>query len=90
MVFALEDASLARAQCKWAPMQKGVVSVRAYSCRRTAEGFRRSVYNPGEIDGIAAYRPDNGRCYYLPASMALGASASSSASQRRETTRGTG
>src|SRR5690349_11435127 len=72
LIFAFEDASLARVQCKSASMQNGAINVRAYSCRRTAEGFRRSVYNAGEIDAIAAYCPDNGRRYYLPSSMVVG------------------
>jgi|SRR4051794_15119148 hypothetical protein len=72
LIFAFGDASLARVQCKWAPIQNGAINVRAYSCRRTAEGFRRSVYNAGEIDAIGAYCPNNGRCYYLPASMVVG------------------
>jgi hypothetical protein len=72
LIFAFEDASLARVQCKWAPIYRGVIKVRAYSCRRAAEGFRRTPYTADEIDAIAAYCPDNHRCYYLPASKVVG------------------
>jgi hypothetical protein len=66
LIFAFEDASLARVQCRWAPLMRGVVTVRAYSCRRTAEGLARRAYTAVEIDAIAVYCPDNGRCYYVP------------------------
>jgi PD-(D/E)XK endonuclease len=66
LIFAFEDASLARVQCKWAPIFRGVVMVRAYSCRRAAEGMRTRCYTAEEIDAIAAYCPDNARCYYIP------------------------
>jgi hypothetical protein len=66
LIFAFEDASLARVQCKWAPIIRGVVAIRAYSARRAAEGLRHRGYTAEEIDAIAAYCPDNGRCYYLP------------------------
>src|SRR5690349_8229572 len=66
LIFAFEDASLARVQCKWAPIMRGVVTVRAYSARRAAEGLRYRGYTAAEIDAIAAYCPDNGRCYYVP------------------------
>jgi PD-(D/E)XK endonuclease len=72
LIFAFEDASLARVQCKWAPIYRGTIDVRAYSCRRAPEGFRRTAYTTDEIDAIAAYCPDNQRCYYLPASMVVG------------------
>jgi PD-(D/E)XK endonuclease len=55
-----------RVQCKWAPLHEGVVVIRAYSTRRTADGLRRRPYAPGEIDAIAAYCPDLDRCFYLP------------------------
>jgi PD-(D/E)XK endonuclease len=66
LIFAFEDASLARVQCKWAPILRGVVAIRAYSARRAAEGLRYRGYTAEEIDAIAAYCPDNGRCYYVP------------------------
>jgi PD-(D/E)XK endonuclease len=72
LVFAFADASLARVQCKWAPLRDGVVAVRSYSCRRTADGSRRTIYAIDEIDAIAAYCPENGRCYYVPVAKVAG------------------
>jgi PD-(D/E)XK endonuclease len=72
LIFAFDDASLARVQCKWAPIYRGVITVRAYSCRRAADGQRIRRYTADEIDAIAAYCPDNQRCYYLPVSMVVG------------------
>jgi PD-(D/E)XK endonuclease len=66
LIFAFEDASLARVQCKWAPIYRGVISVRAYSSRRAAEGIRYRGYTADEIDALAAYCPENERCYYVP------------------------
>ena len=72
LIFAFEDASLARVQCKYAPIYRGVIIVRCESSRRTAEGFRRRSYTADEIDAIAAYCPDNKRCYYLPVPKVAG------------------
>jgi hypothetical protein len=72
LIFAFEDASLARVQCTWAPIYRGVINVRACSSRRAREGFRRTAYTADEIDALAAYCPDNRRCYYLPASKVVG------------------
>jgi hypothetical protein len=65
MIFLMVD-ELARVQCKWAPRHGDAILVRCYSCRRAREGLRRRVYAASEIDAIAAYCPDNQRCYYLP------------------------
>jgi PD-(D/E)XK endonuclease len=65
MIFLLGD-HLARVQCKWAPRLGDAILVRCYSCRRVRKGHRRRRYTASEIDAIAAYCPDNGRCYYLP------------------------
>ena len=65
MIFLLGD-DLARVQCKWAPRLGDAVLIRCYSCRRAREGLRRRLYGAHEIDAIAAYCPDNERCYYLP------------------------
>jgi hypothetical protein len=65
MIFLLGD-DLARVQCKWAPRIGDAILVRCYSCRRAREGLRRRLYAAHEIDAIAAYCPDNERCYYLP------------------------
>jgi hypothetical protein len=72
LIFAFEDASLARVQCKWAPIYRDVITVRFYSCRRAPEGFRKTPYTADEIDAVAAYCPDNKRCYYLPISDVVG------------------
>jgi hypothetical protein len=72
MIFAFEDASLARVQCKWAQRQGDIVCVRSYSCRRAAEGFRVRGYTAEEIDAIAAYCPQNRRCYYIPVAILEG------------------
>jgi PD-(D/E)XK endonuclease len=69
MIFAFADASLARVQCKWAPLQDGVVAVRPYSCRRSASGLVRRAYTVDEIDALAAYCPELDRCYYLEAAV---------------------
>jgi hypothetical protein len=52
-------------QCKWAPRIGDVIVLRLYSARRTANGLRRSLYRPDEIDAFAAYCPDTERCYFL-------------------------
>jgi hypothetical protein len=72
LVFAFEDASLARVQCKWAPLHTGAITVRSYTCRRAAEGQRIRTYTAEEIDAIAAYCPENGRCYYVPVDEVAG------------------
>jgi PD-(D/E)XK endonuclease len=66
LIFAFGDASLARVQCKWAPVMRGVVPIRAYSARRAADGLRSRCYTADEIDAIAAYCPDTGHCYDVP------------------------
>jgi hypothetical protein len=69
LIFAFDDASLARVQCKWANVFRGAVQIRTYSSCRAREGMRVRSYTADEIDALAAYCPQNGRCYYLPASM---------------------
>jgi PD-(D/E)XK endonuclease len=68
MIFVV-DSALLRVQCKWAPIYRGVIILRCYSSRRNRDGFLRRKYEVGEIDGYAAYCPDNGRCYFLPFSV---------------------
>ena len=58
--------TLLRVQRKWAPRRKNVVTVQARSCRRVAGGYERRTYSTSEIDAIAAYSPDTGRCYLVP------------------------
>ena len=64
-VFDVEDALL-RIQCKWACRQGDALVVRCYSCRRTAVGLTRRVYDGADVDAFAAYCADLGRCYLLP------------------------
>ena len=65
MIFLLGD-ELVRVQCKWAPRLGDAIIVRSYSSRRTRDGLRRRIYTANEIDALAAYCPDNERCYYVP------------------------
>ena len=66
LIFDFGDR-LDRVQCKWAPLERDVITVRVYSNRRTADGSRRRRYAIGEIDAVAAYCPELDRCFYLPA-----------------------
>jgi PD-(D/E)XK endonuclease len=63
---------LLRVQCKWAVRQGGVLVIRTGRCRRGREGniIHRS-YRPDEIDAIAAYCLDTGRCYLLPHELSV-------------------
>jgi hypothetical protein len=59
-------SSLMRVQCKWAPLERDVIVVRCYSCRRGPDGLLKRMYEPGEIDAFAAYCATNDTCYFLP------------------------
>jgi hypothetical protein len=59
---------LYRVQCKWAPLEREVVNVRCYSCRRSRYGLVRRTYTDSEVDLIAVYCPAIDRCYVVPAS----------------------
>src|SRR3954463_1826378 len=65
LVFELETGLL-RVQCKSARRQGDIVDVRAMTCRRIADGYRRGTYSVDEIDAVAAYCPDVDRCYLIP------------------------
>ena len=71
LIFDL-PSGLTRVQCKWAPRAGDVVTVRCYSCRRTAEGLRSRTYTTDEIDAFAAYCAEVDRCYLLPLNEVLG------------------
>jgi hypothetical protein len=58
--------SLIRVQCKWAPQKRGVILVPCRTCRRGANGFIRRSYSAADIDAIAAYCPEQGKCYFVP------------------------
>jgi hypothetical protein len=68
MIFLRCD-ELVRVQCKWASRIGDVIIIRCYSCRRAREGMRKRLYTPEEIDAIAAYSADTGKCYYLPLAL---------------------
>ncbi|MEA2353088.1 MAG: hypothetical protein QOG41_1622 [Thermoleophilaceae bacterium] len=55
-----------RVQCKSASMGRGVIVVRARTCRRGPHGFVRGGYTPDEVDVIAAYCPRLKRCFAVP------------------------
>jgi prevent-host-death family protein len=58
---------LLRTQCKWASRDGDVIVVRTRSSRYSpSRGYIRSNYTPDEIDLIAAWCQDLGRCYLLP------------------------
>ena len=65
-IFGDIDGNLSRVQCKWASRSGDVIAVRCYSTRRSADGFVRRPYTTAEIDAVAAYCPELGRCYFLP------------------------
>jgi hypothetical protein len=65
LVFDLKGQQLMRVQCKWACLQGDVIVIRCYSCRRTADGLRKRVYGPDEVDAFAAYCLPLGTCYFL-------------------------
>jgi hypothetical protein len=57
---------LLRVQCKWAPRRGDVIPITCRTCRRTRDGYLRTIYTSAEIDAFAAYCPDLDRCYFLP------------------------
>lgn len=65
LIFGIGER-LMRVQCKWAPLEGDVVTVRCYRCRRNRKGLVKRAYLPGEIDAFAAYCPQLDRCYLLP------------------------
>ena len=66
MIFVFHDGSVSRVQCKWASRQDEVITLRAYSARRTATGLIRRLYTAEEIDAFAIYCPELDRVYYVP------------------------
>jgi hypothetical protein len=67
--------ALLRVQCKWAVRSGDVVTIRTRRCRRGRDGLIHRCYALGEIDAIAAYCADLGRCYLLPLEMSVGRAA---------------
>ncbi len=68
LIFEMER-SLIRVQCKWALRRGGAIAVRCYSCRRGPGGMVVRRYSPDDVDLIAAYCLDTGRCYVLPPAL---------------------
>jgi hypothetical protein len=67
LIFGIESA-LFRIQCKWACLTDSVITIRAYSSRRGANGFINRAYSSSEIDALAAYCPELERCFLIPIS----------------------
>jgi hypothetical protein len=62
---------LLRVQCKWAATRGETIVIRCRTCRRGRDGLIHGQYRAGEIDAIAAYCPDTGRCYLLPPELSI-------------------
>jgi PD-(D/E)XK endonuclease len=60
------DGMLLRIQCKFAARRGDVIIVHARTSRHTPAGYVRTIYTATEVDAIAAYCPDNDRCYFVP------------------------
>jgi hypothetical protein len=73
LVFDLRPRLL-RVQCKTALLDRDVVVIRCYSCRRSATGLLKRVYTRGEIDAIAAYGAEVDRVFLVPISRIDGRS----------------
>ena len=56
---------LLRVQCKAAAYDGDVLAIRLYSARRAADGLRRRLYTPQEIDAFAAHCVETGACYFF-------------------------
>ena len=65
IVFEL-GTRLVRTQCKWANRENDVVVVRSRTSRHTPRGYVFTTYSSAEVDGIAAWCPGTGECYFIP------------------------
>ena len=74
-----------RAQCKWAPRKSEVVVVSTRTCRHTPGGYVRTTYRTGEVDGIAAYCPQERSVFWLPIARCRGRRSCISGSRLRAT-----
>jgi hypothetical protein len=70
LIFDL-GAKLLRVQCKWAARAGEVVAIRTRTCRRAREGLIHRSYGPDEIDAIAAFCIETGKCYLLPHELSV-------------------
>jgi prevent-host-death family protein len=73
LAFQIGD-SILRVQCKWGALDedRAVVKVSLQSCCLTPAGYVRTPYAADEIDLVAVYCGDLGRCYLLPSALACG------------------
>lgn len=66
LIFDLQG-TLLRVQCKWAPLEGDVVTVRLVSSRYTSAGRQICTrYTSEEVDAVAAYCQDLEQCYLVP------------------------
>jgi hypothetical protein len=65
LIFGM-GADLLRIQCKWATVRNDAVVIRCYSSRRGPDGFVNRAYSSEQIDALAAYCPELGRCFLVP------------------------
>jgi hypothetical protein len=65
LIFSIKDEFL-RVQCKWAVLRGERIVIRCYSSRRSGNGLKRRLYEPGEIDAFAAYCEEIDRWYFIP------------------------
>lgn len=64
---------LQRVQCKWAPLNAGVIVVRLVSSRYTSNGNQvQSTYSADEIDAAAVYCEKLDSCYLIPVGLFAG------------------
>jgi PD-(D/E)XK endonuclease len=63
-----------RVQCKWGALQDegAVIRVNLMSSWCTPTGYERRSYSEDEIDLVAAYCGELGRCYLLPSKLVAG------------------
>jgi prevent-host-death family protein len=71
LVFQVDDRLL-KVQCKWASRSGDVVVVHIGGSYLSPRGYVRSTYGADEIDAIAAYCADTGKCYLLPIDLVAG------------------
>jgi prevent-host-death family protein len=63
-------SKLLRVQCKWARLKGDVIEVRLRrSYHSPTRGYVLSNYALNEIDAVAAYCDETGRCYLLPSPL---------------------
>jgi hypothetical protein len=66
LVFETPDG-LIRVQCKWARRRRNIIDVNARTFRLVTGGsWERTTCSADEVDAIAIYCPDVGRCYLIP------------------------